>query len=152
MSQIVSIHSYRGGTGKSNITANLAALIAARNRRVGVVDTDIQSPGIHILFSLSDSNMHHSLNDYLWGKCRVKETAHDVTARLAPNMGGRIFLMPSSMGRVLDDAHKSAYICALLRRGAYGAYEHRLRRKAFGRGHGANESQNQERGDPPRTP
>ena len=97
MPQIISVHSYRGGTGKSNITANLAALFAAQNRRVGVVDTDIQSPGIHILFSLSDSDMHHSLNDYLWGKCHVKETAHDVTARLGPDIRGRIFLIPSSM-------------------------------------------------------
>ena len=97
MAQIISVHSYRGGTGKSNITANLAALFAAQNRRVGVVDTDIQSPGIHILFSLSDSDMRHSLNDYLWGKCHVKETAHDVTARLGPDIRGRIFLIPSSM-------------------------------------------------------
>jgi len=97
MPQIISVHSYRGGTGKSNITANLAALFAAQNRRVGVVDTDIQSPGIHILFSLSDSDMHHSLNDYLWGKCHVKETAHDVTARLGSDIRGRIFLIPSSM-------------------------------------------------------
>ena len=28
MSKIVSIHSFRGGTGKSNITANLAVLTA----------------------------------------------------------------------------------------------------------------------------
>src|SRR5207244_4149742 len=97
MPQIISVHSYRGGTGKYNITANLAALFAAQNRWVGVLDTDIQSPGIHILFSLSDSDMHHSLNDYLWGKCHVKETAHDVTARLGPDIRGRIFLIPSSM-------------------------------------------------------
>lgn len=41
---IVSVHSYRGGTGKSNTTANLAALLAAEGRRVGVIDTDLQSP------------------------------------------------------------------------------------------------------------
>ena len=40
MSKIVSIHSFRGGTGKSNTTANLAALLAIEGRRVGVVDTD----------------------------------------------------------------------------------------------------------------
>jgi MinD-like ATPase involved in chromosome partitioning or flagellar assembly len=88
--QIVSIHSYRGGTGKSNTTANLAALLAADGRRVGVVDTDIQSPGIHILFGLSEADVHHSLNDYLWGHCHIKETAHDVTARLGASV-------PSSM-------------------------------------------------------
>ena len=41
MSRIVSIHSFRGGTGKSNTTANVAALLASEGRRIGVVDTDI---------------------------------------------------------------------------------------------------------------
>ena len=43
MSRIISIHSFRGGTGKSNTTANVAALLAAEGQRIGVVDTDIQS-------------------------------------------------------------------------------------------------------------
>ena len=95
--QIISIHSYRGGTGKSNTTANLAALLAGDGLRVGVVDTDIQSPGIHILFGLSETEVHHSLNDYLWGHCPIKETAHDVTPRIGASIPGRVFLIPSSM-------------------------------------------------------
>ena len=47
MPAIVSIHSYRGGTGKSNVTANLAVSVAMSGKRVGIVDTDIQSPGVH---------------------------------------------------------------------------------------------------------
>src|SRR4029077_99525 len=97
MPQIISVHSYRGGTGKSNITASLATLLATNGRRVGVVDTDIQSPGIHILFGLDEAKMGHSLNDYLWGICHIKETAHDVTPRLSGEISGRLFLIPSSM-------------------------------------------------------
>jgi MinD-like ATPase involved in chromosome partitioning or flagellar assembly len=97
MPQIISVHSYRGGTGKSNITASLATLLAIDRRRVGVVDTDIQSPGIHILFGLDEAEMRHSLNDYLWGTCHIKETAHDVTPRLSEDISGRLFLIPSSM-------------------------------------------------------
>jgi septum site-determining protein MinD len=97
MPQIISVHSYRGGTGKSNITASLATLLATNGRRVGVVDTDIQSPGIHILFGLDEAKMGHSLNDYLWGTCHIKETAHDVTPRLSKDISGRLFLIPSSM-------------------------------------------------------
>jgi MinD-like ATPase involved in chromosome partitioning or flagellar assembly len=97
MPQIISVHSYRGGTGKSNFTANLATLLASRGRRVGVVDTDIQSPGIHILFGLDEAEMRHSLNDYLWGTCHIRETAHDVTPRLSGEIAGRVFLIPSSM-------------------------------------------------------
>ena len=57
MTQISSIHSYRGGTGKSNLTANLATTIALSGKRVGIVDTDIQSPGIHILFRLDETKI-----------------------------------------------------------------------------------------------
>ena len=68
MSKIVSIHSYRGGTGKSNTTANLAALLAMQGQRVGVIDTDIASPGIHMLFQDEYEGLNaYSLNDYLWG-------------------------------------------------------------------------------------
>jgi len=49
MSTIVSIHSFRGGTGKSNLTANLASSLIQQGKRVAMVDTDIQSPGIHVL-------------------------------------------------------------------------------------------------------
>jgi MinD-like ATPase involved in chromosome partitioning or flagellar assembly len=97
MSKIVSVHSFRGGTGKSNTTANLAALLAAEGRRVGVVDTDIVSPGIHVLFGLAEDQMAHSLNDYLWGKCGIQETAHDVTANLGLQGEGKVYLVPSSI-------------------------------------------------------
>jgi septum site-determining protein MinD len=97
MSKIISIHSFRGGTGKSNTAANVAVLLAAEGRRVGVVDTDIQSPGIHILFGLAGEQISHALNDYLWGKCEIAATAHDVTSRLGADLKGRVFLIPSSI-------------------------------------------------------
>jgi septum site-determining protein MinD len=97
MSKIVSVHSFRGGTGKSNVAASLAALLAVAGYRVGVVDTDIQSPGIHVLFGLAEDQMVHSLNDYLWGKCDIRATAHDVTASLGAPAQGQVFLVPSSI-------------------------------------------------------
>src|SRR5262245_40124766 len=110
MSQNVSIHSFRGGTGKSNIAANLAALLAVQGRRVGVIDADIQSPGIHALFALNVSEMVHSLNDYLWGTCDIKQTAYDVTPRLGDEAPGCVVLIPSSLkageiARVLRDGY-----------------------------------------------
>jgi MinD-like ATPase involved in chromosome partitioning or flagellar assembly len=109
MSKIVSIHSFRGGTGKSNTTANLASLLAMDGFRVGVVDTDIASPGIHVLFNFDEAEMVHSLNDYLWGKCSIKETAHDVSGRLGANIKGQIFLIPASI--------KAGEIARILREG-----------------------------------
>jgi MinD-like ATPase involved in chromosome partitioning or flagellar assembly len=109
MSKIISIHSFRGGTGKSNTTANVTAILAAQGRRVGVVDTDIQSPGIHVLFGMEEDDMHHSLNDYLWGKCAIEDCAHDVTDRLKADISGKIFLIPSSI--------KAGEIARVLREG-----------------------------------
>lgn len=97
MSRIVSVHSFRGGTGKSNTTANLAALLAADGRRVGIIDTDISSPGIHVLFGLVEEEIKASLNDYLWGQCEIEQASQDVTARVGVPIKGKLFLVPSSM-------------------------------------------------------
>ena len=97
MSRVISVHSFRGGTGKSNTVANVAALLAAEGQRVGVVDTDIQSPGIHMLFGLSQEAMRYSLNQYLWGTCDITQTAHDMTASLDAGLRGRVYLVPSSI-------------------------------------------------------
>jgi len=96
MGSVVAIHSFRGGTGKSNLTANLAYCCASEGARVGVVDTDIQSPGIHVLFGLGESMTKYCLNDYLKGECSIKETVHDVSARLSLPQG-RISLIPSRL-------------------------------------------------------
>ncbi|HMA37598.1 MAG TPA: MinD/ParA family protein [Chloroflexia bacterium] len=97
MSKIISIHSFRGGTGKSNTSANLTAILAAQGLRVGVVDTDIQSPGIHVLFGLDEDHMTYSLNDYIYGKCDIKQAAYDVTAQVGAPIKGQIYLIPSSI-------------------------------------------------------
>lgn len=97
MAKIIAIHSFRGGTGKSNTTANLACLLAREGYRVGMIDTDIQSPGIHVLFDLDTKEIPHALNDFLWGKCEVVHTAYDVTKTAGPDCRGHLFLIPSSI-------------------------------------------------------
>lgn len=99
MTHVVSTHSYRGGTGKSNTTANVAALLAQRGKRVAIVDTDIQSPGIHVLFQVDPQRLRHTLNDYLWGRCRIEETAVDVSHAWTqqPGGSGSVMLVPSSI-------------------------------------------------------
>lgn len=97
MAAIISVHSFRGGTGKSNITANLAATLAQRGQRVGVIDTDIQSPGIHVLFGLDGHAITASLNDYLWGGRPIEEAARDVSPGNGEGGAGKIFLIPSSV-------------------------------------------------------
>ncbi|MBV6628239.1 MAG: MinD/ParA family protein [Rivularia sp. (in: Bacteria)] len=128
MSKIISIHSFRGGTGKSNVTANLATILARAGCRVGIVDTDIQSPGIHVPFGLDDTKINHTLNDYLWGRCSIDAATYDVSYIFASskkgwfnrNRGkGKIFLIPSSI--------KTGEISRILREG----YDARLLNDGF---------------------
>jgi septum site-determining protein MinD len=109
MSMIVSVHSFRGGTGKSNTVANLSSLLANNGLRVGVIDADIQSPGIHVLFGLDVTKMNYSLNDYLWGKCEIKQAAYDVSPRQTGSEKGCVYLIPSSI--------KAGEIARILREG-----------------------------------
>jgi septum site-determining protein MinD len=116
MSKIVSIHSFRGGTGKSNTTANLAAQVALAGKRVGIVDTDIQSPGIHVLFGLDEQKMGHTLNEYLRGECTIEEVALNVGEHVgdAPGRqklaGKDIWLIPSSInGREISQVVRHGY-------------------------------------------
>ena len=111
MSKIISIHSYRGGTGKTNITASLAAIASSQGKRVGILDADVQNPGIYVLFGLDDTSVNNSLNDYLWSRCKIDEASYDVTSVFKqPAPGSFLSLVPSSMkpadiGRVLREGY-----------------------------------------------
>ncbi len=97
MSKIITTHSFRGGTGKSNSIANVAVLLTLAGHRVGIIDTDIQSPGIHVVFGLSGRNLGYALNDYLFQECDIIKTAHDVTDNIGPNLKGKLYLIPCSV-------------------------------------------------------
>jgi MinD-like ATPase involved in chromosome partitioning or flagellar assembly len=109
MAKIVSVHSFRGGTGKSNLTANVATVVASQGKRLAIVDTDIQSPGIHVIFGLDEEKMDRALNDYLWGNCTIEEAAHDVTPPEVAQRRGSMYLIPSSI--------KAGEIARVLREG-----------------------------------
>jgi MinD-like ATPase involved in chromosome partitioning or flagellar assembly len=110
MPKVVSIHSYRGGTGKSNFTANLATTIAMQGYRVGVVDTDLPSPGIHNIFDLDPEQTTKTLNSYLWGEVPMAEAAYDVSQAAGLTGTGTLLLVPSSVkaddiARVLKEGY-----------------------------------------------
>jgi MinD-like ATPase involved in chromosome partitioning or flagellar assembly len=124
MSRIVSIHSFRGGTGKSNTTANVASQVAMAGKRVAVVDTDIQSPGIHVLFGLNEAKMGHTLNEYLRGECTIEEVALNIGEHIEPAKGrdhlkGKdLWLVPSSInGREISEVLKNGYDVNILNKG-----------------------------------
>ncbi|MGH7150103.1 MAG: MinD/ParA family ATP-binding protein [Planctomycetota bacterium] len=108
--KIVTVHSYRGGTGKSNLTANLAVCAVEQGKRVAVLDTDLQSPGVHVLFGYREGEIRLTLLDFLWGRSELRETAYDATPRVCPTASGRCYLVPASLTaeaitRVIEDGY-----------------------------------------------
>lgn len=79
---------------------------------MGVVDTDVPSPGIHNLFCLEPEQTTYTLNNYLWGEIDIEEAAYDVSSNVGlPEEGdGRLYLVPASVkadsiARILRDSY-----------------------------------------------
>ncbi|MBP7686514.1 MAG: P-loop NTPase [Thermoflexales bacterium] len=105
MPKIITVHSFRRGTGKSIISANLAAMLAMAGQRVGVLDADVLSPSLHWLLGLGQTKIDGTLTDFLLDQRSIEQTAHDVTSRLSAGAKGRLFLIPAS-----DDALRIAQL------------------------------------------
>jgi MinD-like ATPase involved in chromosome partitioning or flagellar assembly len=99
--QIVAVQSFRGGTGKSTLISNLAVLMAQQGKRVGIIDTDLQSPGMQMLLGLEQKSIDLTLNDYLWHRCALNEAAYDLSdlllAQADLSTAGALYLIPASV-------------------------------------------------------
>ena len=104
MTSTIAIHSFRRGTGKSTVAANLAVLLADSGRRVGLIDANFQSPSLHLFFGQLSLGHRPALNDYLAGRCDFRTTVIDVTDDVSPPPIGAIFLVPTSgeAGKILE--------------------------------------------------
>ena len=56
----LAVMSGKGGVGKSTVTVNLAAGLAAMGFRIGVLDADIYGPSLAKMFGLDDSDLNWS--------------------------------------------------------------------------------------------
>ena len=65
----VTFHSYKGGTGKSFLSLNVAAFLAMQNYRVALIDFDTRAPTVYHRFqphlSPSNNERRHKISRYL---------------------------------------------------------------------------------------
>ena len=87
MSKIVAVHSYKGGTGKTLLSVNLAATFAKLGKRVCIFDLDFRAPSLFAILKVVDADFW--LNDYLNGKCDVNKVLVDLSGRIPGD--GRFF-------------------------------------------------------------
>ncbi|MFC7830679.1 MinD/ParA family protein [Streptomyces sp. NPDC057375] len=115
MSQIITVHSYRGGTGKSSTAANLGLLLAASGLRVALVDTDIQTPALDVMFADARAPARRSLTDYLIGRCEIEDAAYAVDQTVGHD---GFFLVPArSQTTAVNEIMGRGYDVGLLREG-----------------------------------
>ena len=75
MGKIIAVHSYKGGTGKTSLSANLAATYVRRGKKVCLMDLDFRAPSLHAVFKKQD--VDYWLNDYLNGVCEIDKVLVD---------------------------------------------------------------------------
>ncbi len=83
MGRIVAVHSYKGGTGKTLISVNLAATFAKHGKKVCLFDLDFRAPSLFSI--LKTNNSEYWLNDYLNGKCDIDKVVVDLSNRIQEN-------------------------------------------------------------------
>ncbi len=87
----VAFHSYKGGTGKTTIISNIAALYANLGKKVCLIDLDVYAPSLYAYFKKSPSIW---LNDVLSGEARIEDCLVDVSEELG--LPGRLALALAS--------------------------------------------------------
>lgn len=83
MGKILAVHSYKGGTGKTLLSVNLAAALAKNGKKVCLFDLDFRAPSLFAL--LKSENSECWLNDYLNGECSIDKVLIDLSGRIEEN-------------------------------------------------------------------
>ena len=91
MGKCVSIHSYRGGTGKTILATNLAVLLARKGLNVALLDLDFRAPSLQVIFSKTLTEpVGCWLNDFLDGRCPAELAVISISGQL--NLRGKLLL------------------------------------------------------------
>jgi MinD-like ATPase involved in chromosome partitioning or flagellar assembly len=88
MGKIIAVHSYKGGTGKTLLSINLAATFAKRGKKVCLFDLDFRAPSLATLLKIDKAECW--LNDYLNGVCEINKALIDISNRV--DNGGQFFV------------------------------------------------------------
>lgn len=84
---IATLHSFKGGTGKTLITINLAVMLAKACKRVCLIELDFSAPSFFAIFK---PEKRFWMNDYLARACKIESVLTDCTTK---DMGeGRLFV------------------------------------------------------------
>ncbi len=81
MGKIVAVHSYKGGTGKTLLSVNLAATLAKRGQKVCLFDLDFRAPSLATILKVEKAE--HWMNEYLNGASEIDKVLVNLSDRLS---------------------------------------------------------------------
>ena len=76
MIKTIAFHSYKGGTGKTTIAANLSTLLVSKGFNVLLIDMDVYAPSLHVYFN---SKPEKWMNNYLLDDLEFSDVIYDFT-------------------------------------------------------------------------
>lgn len=105
MTKMITIHSNRGGVGKTVIAVNMAIAYANLGKNVCLIDLDFRAPSLSKTLEL-----HHPtlwMNDFLDGRVELGDVLADVTSKY--DTAGKLLvgLADTSLGSIRDMASKN---------------------------------------------
>jgi len=80
MGRLIAVHSYKGGTGKTLLSINLAATFAKRGKKVCLFDLDFRAPSLATILKVEKPE--YWMNDYLNGTCDIEKVLLDFSDRI----------------------------------------------------------------------
>ena len=89
--KVTSIHSSRGGTGKTMIATNLAVTYAKEGLNTAILDLDFRAPSLTTVFEKAIKETPQCyLNDFMGGHCDITQTLIDVSETY--NLKGKLYV------------------------------------------------------------
>ena len=79
--KVFMFYSYKGGSGRTVSSGNVAAALAKHGKRVMVIDMDFEAPGLHNVFDVSESDKYQNtlgIQDYLKGSVALEEVSDEM--------------------------------------------------------------------------
>lgn len=72
--KIFSMYSYKGGSGRTTITANIAYNLASEGNNVLLIDADVQAPGLRLLFDIKEQSINGGKRVYFQDYVQQNDT------------------------------------------------------------------------------
>ena len=76
MKKCIAFHSYKGGTGKSTISANISVLLVKKGYNVLLIDMDVYAPTLQTYFSQEPK---YWINNFLFNTAEFENVIYDLT-------------------------------------------------------------------------